>query len=141
MRGHTLIELAFVLFIVGVATASATPPALRLADRTAVVAAREAVVALIVEARLAAVESGGARVRIEGSPWQATALAQGATLRSVALQEEYGVSLELGNGRTDVDLAYDALGLGRVASQTVVFRRGDASAELIVSSYGRLRRR
>jgi hypothetical protein len=59
----------------------------------------------------------------------------------VALQEEYGVSLDLGGGRTDVELAYDALGLGRVASQTVVFRRGDATAELVVSGYGRLRRR
>jgi Tfp pilus assembly protein FimT len=141
MRGHTLIELTFVLLLVGVATASAAPSARRLRDRTAVVGAREAVVGLLAEARLAAIETGSASVRIAADPWRAEAVSGGATLRRVALGVDFGVTLELGGARTDVELSYDALGLGRVASQTVVFRRGGAATELVVSGYGRVRRR
>jgi type II secretory pathway pseudopilin PulG len=140
MRGHTLIELAFVLLLVGVATASAAPSARRLTERTAVAAAREALVGLFTEARLAAVEEGGALVRIEASPWRAEVEARGKSARRVALETDFGVTVELGGGRTQVDLAYDALGLGRVASQTIILRKGDATAELIVSGYGRVRR-
>lgn len=144
MRGHTLIELTFVLLLVGVATASAAPSARRLRDRTAVVGAREAVVGLLAEARLAAIETGSASVRIAADPWRAEAVgggSGGATLRRVALATDFGVTLELSGARTDIELSYDALGLGRVASQTVVFRRGDSATELVVSGYGRVRRR
>ena len=45
-------------------------------------------------------------------------------------------------GRRDtLVLAFDALGLGRVASATIVFRRGAAERALVVSGYGRVRRR
>jgi Tfp pilus assembly protein FimT len=141
MRGHTVIELTFVLLLVGVAAASATPAARRLRDRTAVVAAREAVVGLLAEARLAAVEQGAAAVRIASRPGRAELVAGGASLRRVDLSGDFGVTLALGGGRSEVELAYDALGLGRVASQTVSFRRGEAAAELVISSYGRVRRR
>jgi hypothetical protein len=141
MRGHTLVELTFVLLLVSVAVSSVAPTARKARDRAAVVAAREMLVGLVAEARRAAIETGAASVRLfERGAVAEVATAQ-ASLRRVALTSELGVSLELGGGQPDVELRYDALGLGRLASQTVVLRRGDAVAELIVSSYGRVRRR
>ena len=141
MRGHTLVELIFVLLLVGVAVSSVAPTARKAQDRAAVVAAREMLVGLVAEARQAAIETGAAGVRLFEGGGVAEVVTAEAVLRRVALTSELGVSLELGGGRSDVELSYDALGLGRMASQTVVLRRGDAAAELIVSSYGRVRRR
>jgi len=140
MRGHTLVELLFVLTLVGAATASLAPTARKYRERASVVAAREALVGVLAEARLAAMESGEARVRIASDPPAAEAAVGALTIRAVAFGE-YEVALELGEGRNEVEIAFDALGLGRLASQTIGFRRGDASAELVVSSYGRVRRR
>jgi len=140
MRGHTLVELTFVLLLVGAAVSSVAPTARRARDRAAVVGAREALVGLLARARQAAIEAGGAEVRIAAGPASAEATAGGAVLRRVDLASEFGVTLSLGGGAGEVELAYDALGLGRLASQTVVVRRGGASASLVVSSYGRVRR-
>ena len=141
MRGHTFVELTFALLLLGVATASLAPGARKIRDRAAVSAAREALVGVLTEARLAAVESGGASVRIVEGPGTAQTLSRGAPVRSVGLASEFGVTVELSGARSDVEIRYDALGLGRLASQTVVLRRGDAVAELVVSGYGRVRRR
>lgn len=141
MRGHTLVELLFVLLLAGVAVSSMAPAARRQRDRAAVVGAREAVVGLLAEARLAALESGGASVRITATPPRAEALARGASLRSAALGEDFGVTVGLSGADTQAELSYDGLGLGRMASQTITFRRGREIAELVVSAYGRVRRR
>lgn len=141
MRGHTLVELVFVLLLVGVAAASAAPAARRQLDRAMVLGAREAVVGVFAEARLAAVESGGASVRLSAVAGIAEALVGGTPRRSVFVGDDFGVSMTLSGAADDVELAYDGLGLGRVASQTVGFRRGSEVAELVVSAYGRVRRR
>ena len=141
MRGHTLIELVFVLLLVGVATATAAPAARRQRDRSLVVGAREAVVGLLAEARFAAVESGSASVTLSVSPARAEASAAGMPLRQVALGADFGVTVALSGGATEAELTYDGLGLGRMASQTVTFRRGGETTELVVSAYGRVRRR
>lgn len=139
-RGFTLIELLFVLFLVGVTSASLAPVARRHRDRALVVGAREAVVGLFAEARLAAMESGGASVRITTDPARAEAVGASGILRSAAIAEDFGVSLSVG-GPTAVELSYDALGLGRMTSQTITFARGDETTDLIVSNHGRVRRR
>ena len=141
MRGHTLVELTFVLLLLGVAVSSIAPTARKARDRAAVVAAREMLVGLVAEARRAAIETGAASVRLLESGGVAEVVTADAVLRRVAIGSELGVSLELEGGRSDVELRYDALGLGRMASQTVVLRRAEAVAELVVSSYGRVRRR
>jgi type II secretory pathway pseudopilin PulG len=141
MRGHTLVELTFVLLLVGVAAASVAPTARQARDRAAVAGAREAVVALLAEARQAAIETGGAAVWLFEDGGLAELSVAAERLRRVSLSSDFGVTLELSGARSDVELRYDAVGLGRMASQTVVFRRGDAAAELVVSSYGRVRRR
>jgi type II secretory pathway pseudopilin PulG len=141
MRGHTLVELTFVLLLMGVAAASVAPTARQLQERAAVAAAREAVVGLLAEARLAAIETGGATVWIDSGSGLAQAIASGTTLRRVALTTDFGVTLRLSGSQPHVELRYDALGLGRMSSITIVLRRGRAAAELVVSSYGRVRRR
>jgi prepilin-type N-terminal cleavage/methylation domain-containing protein len=140
MRGYSLIELVLVMLLMGVAAASFAPAARRQRDRAGVVGAREAVVALIAEARSAAMARGSASVHISAVPPRAEGRSGGAPLRVVALGTEFGVSLSLSGAATEVDLAYDALGLGRLASQTITFRRGSAAAALVVSGYGRVRR-
>jgi len=140
MRGHTLIEMLLVLTLLGASTASLAPTARRYRDRSSVVAAREALVGLLAEARLAAMEGGGARVELHGAPWTASVVASDSTLRAVSLGGEYGVTLTL-DGDEDLELVFDALGLGRMTARTIGLQRGDASAELVVSAYGRVRRR
>lgn len=139
MPGHTLIELLLVLTLMGATTASLAPTARRYRDRGSVVAAREALVGLVSATRAAAMEAGEARLRVDSST--ATVLVSGSTLRSVDLTAEFEVELELSAGRSLVELEFDALGLGRLAGQTFRLRRGEAAAELVVSSYGRVRRR
>ncbi|MEQ1857832.1 MAG: hypothetical protein ABL963_15365 [Longimicrobiales bacterium] len=141
MRGHTLVELVFVLLLTGVAVSTVAPAARRQRDRTAVVGAREAVVGVLSEARSAAIEVGTASVRLTVHPPAAELWVDGTLTRVVRLDVAFGVSVALGGTATAADLAYDALGVGRVASQTVVLRRGAESADLIVSAYGRVRRR
>jgi type II secretory pathway pseudopilin PulG len=140
MRGHTLVELTFVLLLLGVAVASVAPSARGVRDRAAAAAAREALVGLLAEARQAAIETGSAIVTIDADAGVAEAEAAGARLRGVAIASDFSVTVVLSGARRRVELRYDALGLGRMAAQTVVFRRGDAAAVLVVSSYGRVRR-
>jgi type II secretory pathway pseudopilin PulG len=140
MRGHTLIELLFVLLLFGVTTASFAPYARRQRDRALVIGAREAVVGLFAEARTAAIESGGASLRIVADPARAEVISSARILRTAAVAEDFRVDVSLGGSPT-VEIAYDALGLGRVASQTIRFTRGADATELIVSGYGRVRRR
>jgi type II secretory pathway pseudopilin PulG len=141
MRGHTLLELLVVLLLCGVTAASVAPAARRQRDRALVLAAREAVVAVVAAARLAAIEAGGASVRIATVPPTARAIADGQAIRGAALAADFGVTLDLGGGAQEVELAYDGLGLGKVASQTLTLRRGSEAAQLVISGYGRVRRR
>lgn len=140
-RGHTLLELTLVLAVGAIAAAVLAPPARTLSDRLAVTAAREAVAGLLAEARVVAMERGGASVHLADGPWRAWSVADGEVVRTIQLERETGVLVELGGGRREVSLDFDALGLGVVASRTLIFRRGDAEARLVVSGYGRIRRR
>jgi Tfp pilus assembly protein FimT len=141
MRGHTLIELLFVLLLAGLTVASLAPLGRRYRDRESVVAAREAVVGLLGEARLAAVERGAGSVRIAPNPWHAVALAGDSIVRAVPLEAAFGVDMSFAGTSDSIEVGYDALGLGRVASQTLVFMRGNESARLVISSFGRVTRR
>lgn len=141
MRGHTLLELAVVLALMSAVTSVLAPAARRWHDRAAVVAAREVVVGLLVRARVAAMATGSARVSVETAPGRARALVADSVLDTADLERELGVRVELAGGRTSASVAYDAMGLGRMAGATITFRRGEASAALVVSGLGRARRR
>lgn len=139
-RGHTLLELSVVLMLMALTGSVFLSAGRGLRNRSAVVAAREEVAGLFAEARMAALASGGAVVRVraaEGALWYE---AGGHVRRRLDLAEEPGVLVVLSRGRAEADLEYDALGLGRVASETLRFRRGESESTLIVSGYGRVRR-
>jgi len=108
-------------------------------DRWAVLASREEAVGLIGLARSRAIGTTGASVtfdelggtvRIE-SAWPDTV---------VRPMERHGVGVEIVGASTRYVLRFDPLGLGRVGSRRLRFTRGSASATLVVSSYGRVRR-
>lgn len=139
-RGHTLFELCAALLLAALAASAFLPPARAVLDRMAVAAAREAVAGLVAEARLAAVAHGEARVRLEAAPWRAWLEVGDSVGRVVPLEQEFGVVVVLPRSRTGVTLDYDALGLGRVASETLRFRRGNEERALVISAYGRVRR-
>ena len=139
--GFTLLELITVIVLLGLALGELLPVGSHLLDRMAVLGAREAAVGLIHRARMEAVARGGARLEVESSPpaMKIVAGAPSQTIEAVAFDE--GVILALSGDRESVELTFDAMGVGRVASQTLRFSRGSAQAELVVSSFGRVTRR
>lgn len=139
--GYTLVELAFVVLLLGMTGLMVLPSVHRLGDRMAVVGAREAVAGLFAEARIDALQLGGATVRIRSGPWRAWAEAGDSVLGRVDLARDFSVSVSIGRGGSSADVHYDALGMGQVASETLTFLRGDERTELVISGYGRVRRR
>ena len=139
-RGYSLVETVVVLAIFAMTVASLAPAARRYRDSSTVVAARESVVGLIAEARVRALGKGDIIVHLGGDPFRAWVTQSDSVVRTLSLGRELGVTLELARGRTGTRLAYDALALGRIASETLTFRRGSAERSLVVSAYGRVRR-
>ena len=140
-RGYSLVETITVVTIFAMTVASLAPTARRYRDSSTVVAARESVVGLIAEARVRALGKGGIIVHLGGDPFRAWVTHGDSVVRVLSLGSDLGVTLDLTRGRTETRLAYDALSLGRVASETLTFRRGEAERSLVVSGYGRVRRR
>lgn len=140
-RGYTLIELSLVLVLTGVTCLALLSTAHQLRDRMAVVAAREAVAGLFARARVDALLTGGSVVHVRCVPSRAWVEGAAGAFASVELEKELSVTVTLGRGKTSADILYDALGIGRVASETMTFHRGRQHAKLIVSGYGRVRRR
>lgn len=138
--GFTLLELLIVLALSGVLLSLALPRLQHWRDRAAVRAARNEIAAVIATTRLAAIAHGGAVLMLDSVAdrcW--IVLGDGETESALDLHRRHRVDLDLG-GTSFVSLRYDGLGIGRVASRTVAFRRGSARAGLTVSAYGRVRR-
>ncbi len=140
MRGYSLIELVLALTLMATGTSLVVPNVRKLGDRMGVVAARESVAGLILDARAAAMAGGEGAVLISSGPWRARSTTGTATIRSLEIERGLGVTVALSGGRADTAVRFGPLGLGRFASETVEFRRGEARARLVVSSYGRVRR-
>lgn len=135
-----MLELVAALALLGLGVAELLPLARRQMDRMAVVAAREAVVGLFHRARMEAVARGGATLLLCAEPPRAELRVGDEVLDAEDLEGEYRVSLRLSRDRASRSLTFDALGLGRVASQSLAFRRGGEERRLLISSYGRVRR-
>ena len=140
-RGTTLLEALTVLTLVAIMIGVAGPSARRLRDRVAVVSTRETLVGLIAEARMLAIARGGATVRIGRVPPSGAVVVDGEMVLEVSESIPRSVELDLGPGRDSVRLRYDALGIGRVASTTIRARAGAEERTVVVSSFGRVRRR
>jgi Tfp pilus assembly protein FimT len=140
--GQTLVELATVLVLVAVGASTLAPTARRLGDRAAVMAAREEVVRALAQGRMTAVSRGGATVTVVADPPEARVGVPGVVLRRVPLDGgSRRIRVRLTGGRDSLTLRFDRLGIGRFANGTVLLQRGDATAGLVISSYGRIRRR
>ncbi len=138
MRGFTLIELTVVVLLVALGVSALVPAARRQGDRLAVISAREATVALVSRARREALLAGGAALHLrrdDGLVWLQGSEPARDTLD---LPDRFGVRLDM--SVREARLAFDALGIGRVASRSLAFARGDARAGVAVSAYGRVRR-
>jgi len=139
--GFTLLELVFVLFLTGMGVSLLVPAARTWADRFAVVGAREATIGLATTTRALALASEGAVLVIDESAGSAWTESNGVVGDSTPLASRFGVSVHLLGSRTRATLRFDALGIGRVASQSVTFRRNRAMAGVVLSSYGAVSRR
>lgn len=141
MRGYTLVELLAVLTLLAVGASAVAPTARRLGDRAAVVSVREEIVRALATARSSAVAAGGSSVTLVARPPSVRVEAGSTVVRRLSIGYDSGVSLELTAGRDSTTLRFDRFGIGRFANGTVSIRRGEVVAELVVSSYGRVRRR
>jgi hypothetical protein len=90
------------------------------------------------KARIEAVAFGGASIVLRISPPGAELWAAGALRAAVRPGPELDVEMTLSGGRERVEIFFDALGLGRVASQTIRFTRNGSRSGLVVSSLGRV---
>lgn len=139
-HGFTLAELVTVLLLLGVGASALVPTARRLSDEAWVAAAREIVVRGLSRGRAVAVAGGGSVVTVTRRPPGVRVESGGAVVYAASLGDGR-TTVELGGSRDSLVLRYDGLGVGRFTSATVLVRRGDADAGLVLSSYGRVRRR
>lgn len=140
--GYTLIELLFVLSILGVLLAITMPPLTRWLDAAAVHAARDELAGGLALTRVAAVSGRGATLVLDpaaGRFWIRTEEEDGSAT-ATDLARRYRVRIDVGASTAPVLFHYDALGIGRLANRTVRVHRGRAEAGLTVSAYGRFRR-
>lgn len=140
MRGHTLVELLIVLLLLAVGTWVFVPTARKLRDRAVASAGRETLVAGFAEARATALRAGGARLTIRrASPAYRVDTAE-RTGPWVGLNEPYP-RIRIDAGRDSISVDFDRMGLGRLASHSIGVSVGEVERHLVVSSYGRVRRR
>lgn len=140
MRGYSLLELTAALSLVAIAWTALLPPASRYRDRAAVLVAREGLVAMLLEARTAAIEHGGASLHVDAETTRTWVTVGDSTTHEMRLDEDGRVRLALGGGRGRTEIPYNALGIGVFANETLEIRAGSQRAGLIVSAYGRVRR-
>lgn len=137
--GFTVPELLTVLLLLSLGVSVLAPTARRLVDRMAVLAAREAVVGMIVRARAQAVAVGGAELELDPVGNRVAVLEVAGSAGSIDLDREFGVDLGP-DGAAATRLRFDPLGLGRAANRTLELRRGRVADTLTISAYGRVRR-
>lgn len=139
--GFTLADLLITLALLGIVLTIAAPAIGAVRSQAAVRSARDASASMIEHARALAVSRGTARVRLEPASGTMSVEAPiGIPSGSVLhLGTGYGVTLGVGSVAGAV-IDFNAMGLGVMASRTITFSRGRASAGLALSSFGRIRR-
>lgn len=140
-RGYTLLEITAVLVLLALATSAALPRLADLMDAFAVRSARERVAGLLALTRARAPALAGARVVVVEAPPEIRVEARDTVLRRLGVDELGGVEVRVAGARAAITFSYDGLGVGRLASGTLSFRRGDRESRLVISSYGRIDRR
>lgn len=140
-QATSVIELVLVLSLLGIFCMIAFPRAQHGLDAMRVRSARESTFGVAMRARSLAIAHGGADLIIDTSERTASAVdKEGVTADRTSLAQYDVTILVDGSSPSHVVLSYDELGIGRMASRTVRFRRGTTEAGLTFSSYGRIRR-
>lgn len=139
--GVTLLELLLALALSGLGLSVLVPAARRALDRFAVVSAREALAGRVASARLRAMAVGGARLVLDAPTATVWIEVDLAVSDSGPLEGPLPVEVKLTGTRSRIALPFDALGIGRVASQSIRFTRGRAASALVISAYGGVSRR
>ena len=134
----SLTELLIVLCITGILAMLAVPTARNGMDAMRVRAAREAAFGLATRTRATALARGGADIVFDIPARTAQIVGSDGAVAATASFGEYDV--EISSDAATIVMRYDARGIGRMASRTVRFVRGEAEAGLTFSSYGRVRR-
>ena len=137
---YSLLELCVTLLLLAVLLGLAAPPVRRALTRARVRSAREVVAMELARTRALAVAHGGAALVLDLPRARAWVESGGTTTPPVVVADDrlLRVSADGAAGDT-IRIAFDALGLGHIASRTLRFRSGDLEARLTVSSYGRVR--
>lgn len=139
-RGYTLLEVLVVVSMIGTFVSIIGGPAGGLRDSLAARAVVEDVVAVVRSARAEGRARGGSLLWLHDDGRYSIHGPDGVVRRgAVALNRAR--ALELSAGRDSVALRFDRLGLGRMASTTVRIRAGNEERSVVVSAYGRVRRR
>ena len=140
--GLTLLELLLQLCILAILLGMAAPSLRRTADRWAVVACRDELAALLRRTRAGAVALGGARLELDlaAGVVRGVSAAEERIVAPRALGDEYRVRIRAeGAAAGTVVIAFDRLGIGRLANRTIRIRRGREEAGITISAYGRVR--
>ena len=137
--GFTLLELTVALALIALLAGLGAPLWRSTVDRWAVRTVRDRTAVALHRTRLEARRWGGARLELDAEEgWLRLHRSRPDSLlwedRSPA---ERRVEVVLPRGAAQTTLTFDPLGLGVVASRTLLFRRGRAEARLVVSSRGR----
>jgi len=139
--GYTLLELMVVTALLAIAVGLGWPGARAAADAWAVRAARDAAASALAATRAAAIAHRGAELLIVPAEGAVLTRDVGPARPRLLLGREWGVTVATPGFTGDtLAIRYDALGLGRVASRTLRFERGNAVAGLTIAAYGRVRR-
>ena len=138
--GTTLLEIVVVCTLIGVAAGATVPLVRGGMDTVAVIAARDEISATAARTRALAVARGGAVLVVDATRNSVWIDAGGASVElPTDFEQEFGVRISLDGTQTVAEVAFDALGVGRVASRTIRITRGTAEARLTISAFGRLR--
>jgi prepilin-type N-terminal cleavage/methylation domain-containing protein len=139
--GFTLVELLIVLALAAIVLGAAWPLGRRSLDRLHVVTAREELFGLVYRARGIATRTGSAMVTVDVDTGRAVLVdGRGREMTRVELGSRRVAVATTGSAST-VALRWNGLGWGVLSSRTLVLRRGEAEARLVVSSRGRASRR
>lgn len=141
--GRTLIELAAFLGIAALIFALGTARITSLIDRSAVsLAVEEGAVGLRATRRQAVSSGVGASWILDVARARAGVASGGDTAWGGLPGASFSVQVQAegATGGVPVEVRFDALGIGRVASRTLTFRRGRAEQRLTISSLGRIAR-
>lgn len=137
--GFTLLELALVLALLATLFTAALPLFGHARAVINVRAARAELMGAIATTRAQAIRVGGAHIIISPTGIVRAERTDGVVLgEPVDLAARYGVSIVTAHSQP-VILRYDALGIGRLTNTTIMVRRGNVDAQIVVSAYGRAR--